>query len=62
MFTNYGTLYVPAGTKAAYQSADYWQAFNPIIEMSMGGTSYDLNGDGKVNVGDVNILINKMHE
>ncbi len=28
------TLYVPAGSKAAYEAADYWKEFGTIIEMS----------------------------
>ena len=27
------TLYVPAGSKALYQAADYWNEFKEIIEM-----------------------------
>ena len=27
------TLYVPAGSKAAYESADYWKEFGTIVEM-----------------------------
>ena len=29
----YATLYVPYGSKAAYQAADYWKSFKEIIEM-----------------------------
>ena len=29
----FATLYVPAGSKAAYEAADYWQGFKEIIEM-----------------------------
>ena len=28
------TLYVPAGSKAAYEAADYWKEFKEIIEMT----------------------------
>ena len=28
------TLYVPAGSKAAYEAADYWKEFNEIVEMA----------------------------
>ena len=27
------TLYVPAGSKAAYEAADYWKEFKEIVEM-----------------------------
>ena len=30
------TLYVPSGTKAAYQSASYWKAFKNIVEPASG--------------------------
>ena len=43
------TLYVPAGSKAAYQAADYWNEFKRIIEFIEG----DVNGDENVNVADV---------
>jgi len=29
----YGTLYVPVGCKAAYETADYWKDFGTIVEM-----------------------------
>ena len=44
---NITTLYVPAGSKATYESADYWKEFNSIIEMG------DVNGDGETDVVDV---------
>ena len=47
-FSNYAnaTLYVPAGSKAAYEAADYWKEFNEIIELPANG---DMNGDGIIN-------------
>ena len=47
------TLYVPAGSKAAYQAADYWKEFNEIISM-LG----DANADGSVNVSDIVEMVN----
>ena len=35
------TLYVPQGTKAAYQEADYWKEFKEIIELSSFGEPTD---------------------
>lgn len=46
---NYCTLLVPAGSKAAYEAADYWKDFKRIIECIDG----DVNGDGESDVVDV---------
>lgn len=43
------TLYVPVGSKAAYEAADYWKEFKEIIEFIEG----DVNGDGESDVLDV---------
>ena len=58
------TLYIPAGSKAAYQSANYWKEFkeivemapiSPIIEFADNKTKdlcvyyWDSNGDGELN-------------
>ena len=50
-FTNRAniTLYVPAGSKAAYQAADYWREFNGMVEFIEG----DVNSDGESDVLDV---------
>ncbi len=48
------TLYVPKGSKAAYQAADYWKDFKEIIELEEG----DADGDGVVDVNDVTSTIN----
>lgn len=53
------TLYVPAGTKAAYEAADYWKEFKEIIEMvpiefadakvkAICVANWDVNGDGEL--------------
>ena len=36
------TLYVPAGSKAAYEAADYWKEFKEIIEMEKEPTDTDV--------------------
>lgn len=44
-FSNYGTLYVPAGSVSEYQSANYWQNFTiqPIIDIvDSGNCGYSL--------------------
>ncbi len=43
------TLYVPAGSKSAYQNASYWSDFKYIIEFIDG----DVNSDGETDVLDV---------
>ena len=53
------TLYVPAGSKAAYEAADYWKDFKEIIEMvpiefadanvkAICVANWDVNGDGEL--------------
>ncbi len=55
-FTNSAnaTLYVPTGSKIAYQTADYWREFKEIIEKetASGYILGDVNQDGEVNVAD----------
>ena len=48
------TLYVPKGSKDAYQSASAWQDFNNIVEISKG----DLDGDDEYNISDIIQIIN----
>ena len=54
------TLHVPKGYKGAYQYSSVWRNFgtiiddlNPIIEVPG-----DVNGDGKVDISDLNVCIN----
>ena len=56
------TLYVPKGSKAAYQAADYWKEFKEIVEYEVGENitfadaevkaicvqNWDTNGDGEL--------------
>ncbi len=46
------TLYVPAGCKTAFESAQYWKDFKQIVEMG------DVNGDYQLNVADITLLVN----
>lgn len=41
------TLYVPAGSKAAYEAADYWKEFKEIVEMEPSELTLTLNQYGK---------------
>ena len=47
------TLYVPKGSKVAYQNAQYWREFKNIVEIIKG----DVNKDGKVTIADVTALV-----
>ena len=46
------TLYVPAGTKAAYQAADYWKEFKEIVEFDESAKA-----ENKMLVEDATIVI-----
>lgn len=55
----HATLYVPCGSKAAYQAADGWKNFTNIVELpDTNRKPGDLNGDGEVNGTDLVLLIN----
>ena len=58
---SHSTLYVPAGSKAAYKQATGWNKFLNIAELDMGGSTGvkgDVNGDGFVTISDVTKLVN----
>ena len=50
------TLYVPSGSKEAYESAMFWKSFKEIIEMSV--LKGDVNGDGDVDIADAVCIVN----
>ncbi len=59
------TLYVPMNSVEAYRAAEGWQNFSLIEGIDTGeepGVPGDLNGDGSVDVEDVNLLINLILE
>ncbi len=64
VFTNRlnATLYVPKGSRSAYEAADYWKEFKEIVEIDF-IIPGDANSDGLVNVTDivatVNYIMNK---
>ena len=47
---------MPASALNAYRAANYWKLFEKIeaIDPAMPG---DVNGDGEVNIADVNVII-----
>ena len=58
------TLYVPSGSKSAYQAADYWKEFKEIIEKNMSHDAGlgDVNGDGEISISDVTLLVDYLLE
>lgn len=51
---NYGTLYVPMGTKEKYLVTEGWKKFKNIVEIDKGKTKKgDVNGDGIVSSADI---------
>ena len=66
------TLYVPIGSKSAYEIVDYgWRSFKEIVEISspiiafadanvknICVANWDTNGDGVVNVTDIVSVVN----
>ena len=54
---NTAKLYVPQRALNAYKSADWWRMFSSIIGGDFGGDPCDVNGDGEVNISDVNAII-----
>ncbi|MCR4915066.1 MAG: leucine-rich repeat protein [Prevotella sp.] len=57
---SHSTLYVPAGSKAAYEQATGWNKFSNIVELDMGGSTGvkgDVNGDGSVTISDVTKVV-----
>lgn len=57
------TLYVPKGTKDAYEAAEYWKDFSKIEETDEAPKPLvydagDANGDDKINVADIVEIVN----
>lgn len=54
------TLYVPAGSKSAYENAEGWKEFENIEETVLDYVIGDANGDSSVDIGDVIAILNFM--
>lgn len=51
---NYGTLYVPYGTKEKYTTTEGWKCFKNVVEKNNGqAIKGDVNSDGKVSAADI---------
>ena len=61
---NAATLYVPRGSKEAYQADANWSKFLNIVEIDVEqpGIPGDLNADGTVDIDDVNLAVNLILE
>ena len=55
---DHASLYVSAESLDRYQQHPYWNQFQNILPIGEEGTTGDLNGDGEVNIADVNAIIN----
>lgn len=55
-------LYIPIGSKNSYNTTNYWNKFTDVTEKKMdnsgGQVVGDVNGDGTVNIADINFIIN----
>ena len=51
-------LFVPKGSEAAYMLADKWKKFIHILGITVSAGASDVNGDGEVNIADINNVIN----
>lgn len=57
IFPHTATLYVPKGTKSAYENAGGWNMFAAIIEQDVVAGSGDANGDGRLTATDAVTII-----
>ena len=51
-------LYVPKGTELSYMKAYGWKKFIHIVGITVSAGASDVNGDGEVNIADINNVIN----
>ena len=50
-------LEVPDASLSAYQSAQFWSLFTTVVGIDTSCGPADVNGDGEVNIADINALI-----
>jgi len=51
-------LFVPKGSEVAYMLADKWKRFIHIVGIDVNVGVCDVNGDGEVNIADINNVVN----
>ena len=56
-YTN-ATLFVPKGSEDAYKTAEKWKKFIHIVGIDVHTDVCDVNGDGVVNISDLNNVVN----
>ena len=59
-FFDLATLYVPIGSVDAYRADANWGQFVNIVGINMDESPGDIDGDGRISIGDVTSLINIM--
>ena len=55
-------LFVPAEARPLYKSTGIWPWFKTMIGINIGKPYGDVNGDGEVNIADVNVVINRINQ
>ncbi len=56
VYTN-AVLFVPRGLEATYMLADKWKKFIHIVGITVSTGASDVNGDGEVNIADINNMV-----
>lgn len=56
-YYSHATLHVPPESTEEFQSAQYWKDFQQIVGDAIGSTPTDVNGDGEINIGDANSVV-----
>ena len=59
---NTARLFVPAGARSLYKTTGIWPWFQTIIGINIGKPYGDVNGDGEINIADVNVVINRINQ
>jgi len=51
-------LFVPKGSEVNYMTTDTWKKFIHIVGITVSAGASDVNGDGEVNIADINSVVN----